>query len=123
MTLLPALVKVFRPGFMEPATQASQGGFRRAVSTTALVLVIGITGLWGISSTARAAELPGGDWIVEQINNNDDGEFVSRKLTMQMIDRRGKERVRETTSYRKYFGDEKRTVLFYLAPMSRTPRF
>ncbi|MFB3079772.1 MAG: RND family transporter, partial [Lysobacterales bacterium] len=35
MTLLPALVKVFRPGFMEPAAQARQGGFRRAVSTMA----------------------------------------------------------------------------------------
>lgn len=116
MTLLPALVKVFKPAFMEPVEASRQAGFRRAVGTTAMVLIIGISGLWGISSTAKAAELPVGDWIVEQINNVDDGEFVSRKLTMHMIDRRGKERVRETTGYRKYFDDEKRTVLFYLAP-------
>jgi len=116
MTLLPALVKVFKPAFMEPVEAVRQVGFRRAIGTTAMVLIIGISGLWGISSTARAGELPAGDWIVEQINNIDDGEFVSRKLTMHMIDRRGKERVRETTAYRKYFGDEKRTVLFYLAP-------
>lgn len=121
ITLLPALVKIFRPRFMEPARQqAGQTGFRRALGTTAMVLIIGITGLWGISSTAKAEglpeELPRGDWIVEQINAVDDGEFVSRKLTMRMIDRRGKERIRETIGYRKYFGDEKRTVLFYLAP-------
>jgi hypothetical protein len=120
MTLLPALVKVFRPRFMEPDRQAGQTGFRRAVSTTAMVLIIGISGLWGISSTAKADDMPGelpqGAWIVEQINAVDDGEFVSRKLTMRMIDRRGKERIRETIGYRKYFGDEKRTVLFYLAP-------
>ncbi len=116
MTLLPALVKVFKPAFMEPAEAFRRVGFRRAIGTTAMVLIIGISGLWGISSAARAGELPAGDWIVEQINNIDDGEFVSRKLTMHMIDRRGKERVRETTAYRKYFGDEKRTVLFYLAP-------
>ena len=116
MTLLPALVKVFRPRFMEVSIQSRQSGFRQAVSTTALVLVIGITGLWGINSTARADELPTGDWVVEQINNIDDGEFVTRKLSMHMIDRRGKKRVRETIGYRKYFGDEKHTVLFYLEP-------
>lgn len=116
MTLLPALVQVFKPAFMQPVEASRRVGFRRLAGTTAIVLIIGISGLWGISSTAKAAELPAGDWIVEQINNSDDGEFVSRKLSMHMIDRRGKERVRETTGYRKYFGDEKRTVLFYQAP-------
>jgi len=35
---------------------------------------------------------------------------------MTLIDRRGKQRVRNTLGYRKYFGDDKRTVLFYLSP-------
>jgi outer membrane lipoprotein-sorting protein len=35
---------------------------------------------------------------------------------MLMVDRRGKERSRETLSYRKYYGEEIRTVLFYKAP-------
>ncbi len=116
MTLLPALVKVFKPRFMEPVAASGPTGLRRAIATVAMVLIIGITGLWGVSSAVKANELPTGDWIVEQINNIDDGEYVSRKLTMQMIDRRGKQRLRETISYRKYFGDEKRTILFYLAP-------
>jgi hypothetical protein len=54
--------------------------------------------------------------VVEQINAVDDGAHVTRKLSMKMVDRSGKERNRETFGYRKYFGDEKRTVLFYLSP-------
>lgn len=35
---------------------------------------------------------------------------------MTMVDRSGKERVRETQAFRKYFGDEKRTAIFYKSP-------
>jgi hypothetical protein len=35
---------------------------------------------------------------------------------MKMIDRRGKVRQRETLTFRKYYGLEKRTVLFYQSP-------
>ena len=35
---------------------------------------------------------------------------------MELIDRRGKSRVRETMGYRRYYGEEKRTVLFYQSP-------
>jgi len=50
------------------------------------------------------------------VNNVDDGKQVTRKLTMTMIDKRGKTRVRETQAYRKYYEQEKRTVLFYKKP-------
>ena len=53
---------------------------------------------------------------MEQVVARDEGLQVSRKLTMELTDRRGKTRVRETRGYRKYFGDEKRTVLFYESP-------
>ena len=56
------------------------------------------------------------DAIVERVNAVDEGEFVTRKLTMTLTDKRGKARVRETVSYRKTFPDEKRTVLFYQSP-------
>ncbi|NOX43236.1 MAG: outer membrane lipoprotein-sorting protein [Gammaproteobacteria bacterium] len=69
---------------------------------------------------AAGAELPAGLQIAERINARDEGQMVSRNLTMEMIDRRGKKRVRETRGFRKYFsgenGEEKRTVIFYLAP-------
>lgn len=54
--------------------------------------------------------------IAQQVNARDEGASVSRKLTMEMIDRRGKKRVRETRGFRKYYGEEKRTIIFYLKP-------
>ncbi len=62
------------------------------------------------------AELPNGDEIAQRINARDEGEAVSRLLTMEMTDSRGKQRIRETKAFRKYYGDEKRTVIFYLTP-------
>jgi len=69
-----------------------------------------------VSSTAAGDQLPDGLEVAQHINARDEGISVSRNLTMEMIDRRGKKRVRETRGFRKYFGDEKRTVIFYLKP-------
>jgi len=60
--------------------------------------------------------LPTGDQVAAHINSRDEGEAVSRKLSIVMRDKRGKTRHRETRSYRKYYADEKRTVIFYLSP-------
>ncbi len=72
--------------------------------------------LLGISLGAAAAELPSGDEIARRINARDDGQWVSRNLTMELTDRRGKTRVRNTRGFRRYYGEERRTVLFYLSP-------
>lgn len=60
--------------------------------------------------------LPRGKEVAAHINSRDEGKAVSRKLSIEMRDKRGKVRNRETMSYRKYFAAEKRTVIFYLAP-------
>lgn len=65
---------------------------------------------------AAARELPEGDEIARRVNARDEGVAVARNLTMHMTDRRGKTRTRETRGFRKYYGDERRTVLFYLEP-------
>jgi uncharacterized protein len=62
------------------------------------------------------ADLPSGSEVVARINNRDEGLFVSRNLSIQLIDRRGKVRLRETATYRKYYGADKYTILFYQAP-------
>lgn len=67
-------------------------------------------------TSAISAELPTGDSIAQKINARDEGVAVARYLKMEMTDRRGKTRVRETRAYRKYFGDEKRTAIYYLKP-------
>ena len=62
--------------------------------------------------------LPSGKSIADKTYARDEGISMSRKLTMELKDKRGKIRVRETTSLRKYFGDEKRLAIFYLTPKS-----
>ncbi|MEN8177735.1 MAG: outer membrane lipoprotein-sorting protein [Pseudomonadota bacterium] len=69
-----------------------------------------------VATTLHAADWPTGDEIAQRINARDEGVAVSRNLSMEMIDRRGKQRVRETRGFRKYYGDEKRSVIFYLQP-------
>jgi len=63
-----------------------------------------------------AEGLPDGDLIARNINSRDEGISVSRTLAMEMTDRHGKKRTRITKAYRKYFGSEKRTVIFYIEP-------
>lgn len=69
-----------------------------------------------VSSVLSAAELPSGDEIAERINARDEGQAVSRLLTMELTDADGKTRIRKTKGFRKYYGVEKRTAIFYLEP-------
>lgn len=70
------------------------------------------------AGAARAAEpeLPSGDEIVRRINARDDGHAVSRTLAMELVDRGGATRTRVTRSFRRDFGDERRSVLFFVDP-------
>lgn len=69
-----------------------------------------------LSAALCAAELPNGDDIAKHINARDEGEAVSRLLTMELTDADGKTRIRKTKGFRKYYGAEKRTAIFYLEP-------
>lgn len=60
--------------------------------------------------------LPSGSEIARRINDRDEGRSVKRHLTMELTDKRGKRRVRQTVGYRDFFGDERRTVIFFLSP-------
>ena len=120
MAILPAIGKLLRPAFLFPKSEVSRSGARASSVATAgsVVALFAIVSVL-FASFAKAEEttnLPLGDDIIAQLNARDDGAQVTRILTMELIDRRGKSRVRETKGYRKYFGDEKRTVLFYRSP-------
>jgi hypothetical protein len=69
-----------------------------------------------VSNFLHAENLPTGDVIAQHINARNEGQAVSRNLKMEMIDSRDKKRVRETRTFRKYYGEEKRSVIFYLQP-------
>ncbi len=80
--------------------------------TSLMICIFFVTGF----ANVVYAEMPSGDEIAEKINTRDEGLAVARNLKMEMIDRHGKLRVRETRAFRKYIGDEKRTAIFYLEP-------
>ncbi len=83
------------------------------LNSLAFVLLVTVV---DTATSAAQSTPPSGVEIAKLINARDEGVSVSRNMTMEMIDRRGKKRVRETRSFRKYYGDEKRTVIFYLKP-------
>jgi len=78
----------------------------------AILLAISLT----VPVLTYASQIPSGDEIAHNINARDEGLSVSRTVLMEMIDKRGKQRVRKTRGFRKYFGDDKRTVIYYLTP-------
>lgn len=80
-----------------------------------IFLLVGTDGFYP-TGFAEGETLPSGNEIAQRINERDEGEAVSRNIVMEMIDRRGKKRVRKTRSFRKYYGAEKRTAIFYLSP-------
>lgn len=109
LTFLPALILTVRPRFV-----FNGGDKEMAIPVTPVIFLLLSPALM-IAADARGEELTGRE-VMERVVARDDGEHVSRDLKMELIDRRGKTRVRETRGFRKYFGDEKRTVLFYLSP-------
>lgn len=56
--------------------------------------------------------------IASRVNARDDGAQVSRTFEMVLITERGKTRRRVTRSFRRDFGDERRSVLFFEEPPS-----
>ena len=76
------------------------------------MIVLSVVLLPAVSSS----ELPSGEEVAKNINARDEGVAVSRNVLMEMTDKRGKTRTRKTRGFRKYYGDEKRTVIFYLSP-------
>lgn len=79
-------------------------------------VLIGISSLMLVNTVVAETDPLSGLEIAQQVNARDEGTSVSRNLIMEMIDRRGKKRVRETRAFRKYYGEEKRTMIFYLQP-------
>ena len=57
-----------------------------------------------------------GRQILEKVNAREDGQHVTRTFTIELQDRSGNVRTEKTVSYRRYFGTEKRTILFYTEP-------
>lgn len=137
LSLIPALVKLIRPRFvfqsLHKADQNTGGGGTVAgdimvgnaqtvkntsifFSLLAALLILSVN-VW--SPPLLAQETLDGmtvEEIVGNLNAVDEGEYVSSTLNMRLVDKRGKVRERIAKSYRRYFGEEKRTILYYTEP-------
>ena len=82
-------------------------------------IFIGLLAIGFVFATkSNAQSLPSGTSIASKTHERNEGVSMSRKITMELKDKRGKLRIRETTSLRKYIGGEKRLAIFYLTPKS-----
>jgi predicted RND superfamily exporter protein len=131
MVLLPAMILLFKPRFITANKDSLASDNTFSTSNLTVLSSIGLIALAAsaltVSSDTLAADsagdsdrantnLPNGQWAAQKINQLDDGEHRVNFMDMKLTDRHGKVRERKTISYRKYFGDEKRTVLFYRSP-------
>ena len=78
---------------------------QRLIKSTLLLSVV-VSSLWSMDVIE----------IVNRVNERDDGKKVTRNLKMQLTDKRGKKRVQETIYFRKYYGEDKKSVMFYKKP-------
>jgi hypothetical protein len=65
---------------------------------------------------AAEAELPPGEEIARRVNARDDGRWVARTMTIELAEKDGSVRTRVTRSFRRDFGDARRSVLFFEDP-------
>lgn len=98
------------------------GTWRSIVNTKvahllALIVVAGaVIGSWQIAVADTASPDVAGQIIAEQIDMRDDGDHMSRTITMELIDRRGRSRVREAIIYRREKGETIQSVIYYMTP-------
>ncbi|MEO0443457.1 MAG: outer membrane lipoprotein-sorting protein, partial [Pseudomonadota bacterium] len=120
MTLLPALIQRLKPEFItgKPDKPQHEPSGSLPIKLLLGIGAIAVIAVLSLTNQASADELPEGRWVMQQVNAVDEGLQVTRTIAMTMIDRRGKTRERQTLSFRKYFGEDKRTVLFYVAPQN-----
>ena len=113
LTFLPALILVLKPRFIYD--QKNYDPSQLINGTTASLMLVITIGLFSVVQPLHAQELSGRE-VMQKVVAREDGSQVSRTLTMALTDRRGKTRLRVTKAFRKYFGENKRTVLFYMSP-------
>jgi len=120
LVLLPALVLVLKPAFLyrhhqeDADTNEAPAGV--VITKTLCVIAIAGLGVTLVPESAQASDLPDGAAIIENVNQVAEGQHAISDLHMTLTDKSGKVRERKALSFRKYFGEEKRTLLIYQRP-------
>jgi hypothetical protein len=68
------------------------------------------------AAAPAGAQAPTAAEIVDRVNARDDGDSLSRRIVMELVDRDGTRRSRVLRAFRRDFGDERRSVLFFDEP-------
>ena len=118
LTLLPALVQLVKPKFVVGDNMKTDSDVNKikTFKAASVLVIFGALSYGLMNNPVQASGLLSGLDIAKNINQVEEGVQQTRKLHMKMVDRRGKVRERYTLGFRKYYGEEKRTVLFYLKP-------
>jgi hypothetical protein len=90
----------------------------RAASLASILLTCSLFPL-PAASQAPGDETPGtltGRQIMELVDNRDDGDYGTQNMRMVLIDKRGRERVREIRALRRDQGEDTQTIMFFLSP-------
>lgn len=108
LLLLPAITLVFQPSFMADKTG---NVWKTGMILLALLAAIAMTGkAFATEDTPTARD------IVQQMNSRPEGASVQRDMFITLTDQRGNVREEQTRAFRRYFGDTKKTVIFYTQP-------
>ena len=75
-----------------------------------LFLIFGILPVLAYSQSMSAYD------VMKKVDKRDDGESSVSKMTMILIDRNGNQRVRQMEGYRKDYGEDTKTISFFLTP-------
>jgi hypothetical protein len=82
---------------------------------TRIALFVFAFGIVGLGESAFAED-PKAREIMEKVDERDDGDNQTSRLEMILIDKRGKQRVRELHSLRKDKGVDEYSMMFFLSP-------
>ncbi len=83
------------------------------------LLSAGIAVIAVVTAAPSAAEDVGaldGGALVARVNDRDEGRFSTRRVTMELIDKRGSKRMRVARFFRMTDGDDRKLAIFYESP-------
>jgi outer membrane lipoprotein-sorting protein len=102
---------------MSESSLSSTRGFSPSLAAAALA-ILAMAGATASRNASAADDPLGADEIVARVNERLAGRSVSRKIGMTLTSRSGKAIQRKVGSFRKYDGDDMRSVIYFLSPQS-----
>jgi hypothetical protein len=97
----------------EPRIPLRRSAFSTLPGLSAIAaLILGIA----LPIVATAVDEPKAREIMVRVDERDDGDNQTSNMQMVLIDKRGKQRVRNLRSYRKDKGEDKYSMMFFLSP-------